>query len=125
MPSRIIFGLALITLFVISGELARANERVVIVARFYPSPGREAQLEERLLRSLNYVKRAEPNVAYHLHRSAKEPIVFLLYEDFPSQAALDQHRAETLVALRKEEGPIPEGILSRSTEAEIYQFLAE
>ena len=125
MRRRTIHGLALVTLFAISGEMARADEQVVIVARYYPAPGREAELEARLLRSLKYVKQAEPNVSYRLHRSAKEPPVFLFYEVYPSQAARDQHLTETLAALRKEAGPMPEGILSRPPEVEAYGFLAE
>ena len=125
MHRRMIYGLALFTLFAISGETARADERVVIVARYYPAPGREADLEARLLRSLKYVKQAEPNVSYRLHRSAKEPTVFLFYEVYPSQAARDQHVTETLTALRREAGPMPEGILSRPPEVEAYGFLAE
>jgi len=120
-----IYGLALVTLFAISGAMARADERVVIVARYYPAPGREAELEARLLGSLKYVKQAEPNVAYRLHRSAKEPTVFLFFEVYPSQAARDQQLTETLAALRKEAGPMPEGFLSRPPEVEAYGFLAE
>src|SRR2546430_8826036 len=86
MHRRTIHGLALAALFAISGDMARADEQVVIVARYYPTPGREAELEARLLRSLKYVKQAEPNVSYRLHRSAKDPTVFLFYEVYPSQA---------------------------------------
>jgi len=125
MHRRTIHGLALVTLFAISGEMARADEQVVIVARYYPAPGREADLEARLLRSLKYVKQAEPNVSYRLHRSAKDPTVFLFYEVYPSQAALDQHLTVTLTAFRKEAGPVPEGIFSRPPEVETYGFLAE
>jgi len=125
MHRRTLHGLALVTLFAISGEMARADEQVVIVARYYPAPGREADLEARLLRSLKYVKQAEPNVSYRLHRSAKEPTVFLFYEVYPSQAARDQHVTETLTALRREAGPMPEGILGRPPEVEAYGFLAE
>jgi quinol monooxygenase YgiN len=54
------------------------------------------------------VKQAEPNVSYRLHRSAKDPTAFLFYEVYPSQAARDKHLTETLPALRKEAGPMPE-----------------
>ena len=125
MHRRTIHGLTLAALFAISSEMARADEQVVIVARYYPTPGREAELEARLLRSLKYVKQAEPNVSYRLHRSAKDPTVFLFYEVYPSQAARDKHLTETLPALRKEAGPMPEGILSRPPEIETYGSLAE
>jgi quinol monooxygenase YgiN len=125
MHCRMIYGLALVALFAISSEMARADERVVIVARYYPASGREAELEARLLRALKFLKQAEPNVSYRLHRSAKEPTVFLFYEVYPSQAARDQHIAETLPAFRKEARPVPEGIFSRSPKVEAYGFLAE
>ena len=125
MHRRTIQGLALAALFAIFGEMARAEEQVVIVGRFYPTPGREAELETRLLRSVKFVKQLEPNITYRLHRSAKEPTVFLFYEVYPSQAARDQHVTETLTALRREAGPMPEGILSRPPEVEAYGFLAE
>lgn len=63
MHRRAIFGLALATMFAVSGRMALADEHV-IVARYHPAPGREAELEARLLRSLKYVKQAEPNASY-------------------------------------------------------------
>jgi len=120
---KAIHCLALVTLFAVSGQMARADEQVVIVGRYYPAPGREAELEARLLQVLKHLKQAEPNVTFRLHRSAKEPTVFLFYDVFPSQAALD-HERETVAALRKKDPP-PEGIFSRPPEVETYGFLAE
>lgn len=124
MHRRMIYGLALVALFAISVEGAWAGEQVVVVARLYPAPGREAELEARLLRSVKYVKQAEPNITYRLHRSVKEPTVFLYYEVYPSQAAYDQHHTETIPAFRKEAGPQPEGIFSRPPEIEFFGLLA-
>jgi len=109
----------------ISSGIARADEQVVIVSRFCPTPGREAELEARFLRSVQFVKQAEPNITYRLHRSTKEPTVFLYYEVYPSQAAFDHHRTQTLAAFRKEAGQPPEGIFSRPPEVETYRLLAE
>jgi quinol monooxygenase YgiN len=64
-------------------------------------------------------------IAPQAGREAKEPTVFLVYEVNPSQAARDQHVTETLTALRREAGPMPEGILGRPPEVEAYGFLAE
>jgi quinol monooxygenase YgiN len=123
MHRRTILGLVVAALFSLSSEMVRADEQVIIVGRHHPAPGREAELEARLLRILNYLKQAEPNVNYRLHRSAKEPTVFLFYEVFPSQAALD-HERETVAALRKNDPP-PEGIFSRPAEVETYRLLAQ
>jgi quinol monooxygenase YgiN len=124
MHRRTVLGLAMAALLAISGESARADEQVVVVARFYPASGREAELEARLLRSVKFVKQAEPNFTYRLHRSAKEPTSFLYYEVYPDQAAFDRHR-QTVAAFRQEAGPPPEGIFSRPPEIEFFGLLAE
>ena len=49
--------------------------------------------------------------------------MFLFYDVFPSQAALD-HERETVAALRKKD-PAPEGIFSRPPEVESYRLLAD
>jgi quinol monooxygenase YgiN len=121
----LIAGGILAALFAMPIASAWADEQVIIVSRFYPIAGREAELEARLVRSVKFVKKAEPNITYRLHRSAKEPTVFLYYEVYPSQAAFDKHRTETLAMFRKEAGPPPEGIFSRPPEVEIYRLLAE
>jgi len=125
MRRRTIRGLVLAMLFAMFGEAAWAGGQIVIVARFYPAPGREAELEARLLRSVTYVMQAEPDITYRLHRSAKERTVFLYYEVHPSQASIDRHRTETIAAFRKEAGPPPEGIFSRPPEVEAFGLLAE
>src|SRR5580704_1327418 len=88
-----------------------AEEQVILTSRFYPTAGREAELEARLLRIVELVKKAEPDYTYRLHRSVKDPVVFMFYEIYPSQAAFDRHRTETFPAARQVVGPAPEGIL--------------
>jgi quinol monooxygenase YgiN len=123
MHRQMIKWLALAALLALSGGAARADEQVVIVERLYPAPGREAELEARLLRAVKFVKQAEPNITYRLHRSVKEPTMFL-YHVLPSQAALDRHR-QTIAAFRQEAGQPPEGIYSRPPEIEYFGLLAE
>jgi quinol monooxygenase YgiN len=123
MTRRTIYCLALAALFAISGQMARAEEQANIVWRYYPAPGREAELEARLVRIVKYLKQAEPTITYRLHRSAKEPTVLMFYEIFPSQAARD-HDRETVAALRKRDPP-PDGIFGRPPEVETYGLLVE
>ena len=123
MTRRTIHCLALAALFALSGQMARADEPIITVNRLYPAPGREAELEARLVRIVKYLKRAEPTVTYRLHRSAKEPTVFMFYEIFPSQAALD-HERDTVAALRKRDPP-PDGIFGRPPEVETFGLLVE
>ena len=102
-----------------------ADEAITIVGRFYPTPGREDELEARPLKSVEFVRKAEPNISYRVHRSTKGPTVFLYYEVYPSQAAFDYHVKTTLPALRKEVGPPPEGIFAKPPEVEFYRALTE
>ncbi len=123
MTRRTIHCLTLAALFAISGQMARADEQVITVGRYYPAPGREAELEARLLRIAKYLKQQEPTVTYRVHRSAKEPTVFMFYSIFPSQAALDRSRA--LVADGQKRDPPPDGIFGRPAELETYGLLVE
>ena len=94
---------------------------VVLVSRFYPTPGREDELQARFLKVVEFVRKAEPNTVYRLNRSTKEPVVFLWYEVYESQAALENHSKVVLPAFRKEYGPAPDGIFARPSETEIYR----
>src|SRR5882672_866078 len=111
MTRRTIHCLALAALFAISGQIARADEQIITVGRYYPAPGREAELEARLVRIAKYLMKAEPTVTYRLHRSAKEPAVFMFYVTYPSQAALDHARAT--VADGQKRDPPPDGIFGK------------
>ena len=66
---------------------------------------------------------AEPDATFRLHRSVKEPNVFLWYEVYPSQAAYDNHLKVVMVNFRKESGPTPDGIIAKPSESEIFSEL--
>ncbi|MGI8961101.1 MAG: putative quinol monooxygenase [Bryobacteraceae bacterium] len=54
-------------------------------------PGREQELEKEL-RALIVPTRSEPGcLVYVLHRDPEDPCMFMFYEKFESQAALDAH----------------------------------
>ena len=94
-----------------------------MIARFVATPGREDELEARLLKTVEFVRTAEPAYTFRMHRSTKDPSVFLFYEVYPSRAALDQHSNITLPASRKEFGPLAEGLLARPPEIERFRAL--
>jgi quinol monooxygenase YgiN len=105
------------------GSVNAADEQIVLTTRVYPAPGREAETEARVVRFVELVKKAEPDITYRLHRSTKEPTIFLFYEVYPSQAAFDKHRTVTIPAVRSVVGAAPEGLLARPLETEIYRIL--
>jgi quinol monooxygenase YgiN len=66
---------------------------ITIVAKLQAAPGKEADLEEALTAMVGNVKQHEKGkaLAYTLHKSAKEPGLFLFYEQYADQAAVDAH----------------------------------
>jgi quinol monooxygenase YgiN len=102
-----------------------ADGSIVMVRKNFPTPGREDELQSRWLKLVEFLRKAEPNAVFHLHRTTKEPVVFLWYEVFESQAALDNHLKVVVPAFQKEFGPTPEGILARPSESETYRNIAK
>jgi len=98
---------------------------IVMVRKNYPTPGREDELQMRWLKLVEFLRKAEPNAVFQLHRTTKEPVVFLWYEVFESQAALDNHLKVVVPAFQKEIGPTPEEILARPSEAETYRNISK
>jgi quinol monooxygenase YgiN len=113
-------------LLVVAAQAARAaDESVTLIGRFYASPGREAEVEARFLQLVAFVRKAEPNITYRLHRSIKDPSVFVFYEVFPSQAARDEHTNIHIPAFQKEFGATAEGLFARPPEREFFRALAD
>jgi quinol monooxygenase YgiN len=100
--------------------LAQPVGPVVVLVKVFPSAGREGELQALYLKRLEYLRKAEPDASFKLHRTAKEPTVFLWYEVYPSQAAYDNHLKVVMINFRKDFGPTPEGILARPSESESY-----
>jgi quinol monooxygenase YgiN len=98
---------------------------IAMVRKNFPTPGREDELQMRWLKLVEFLRKAEPNAVFQLHRTTKEPVVFLWYEVFESQAALDNHLKVVVPAFQKEFGPTPEGILMRPSEAETYRLISK
>ena len=119
-------AIVILTVFgwLVAPSLASAStEPIVVVVRFFPAEGREDEAQARLANLAKFVPKANPGVTFQLHRSAKAPVVFLLYEVFPSQAALDNQQKTVLPEFLKEFGPAAQGLFARPNEVEIYRRL--
>jgi len=102
-----------------------ADEPIIVVVRFFPTEGREDEAQARLAKLATFVPKLNPGVTFRLHRSTKGSTVFLLYETFPSQAALENQPKTVLPAFLKEFGQTPEGLCSRPNEVEFYRMLSD
>ena len=78
-----------------------ADDSVMVIARLYATAGREAELEARILKSVEFVRKAEPDITYRAYRSQKDPSMFVYFEVYPSQTAFDRHAKETMPAFRR------------------------
>lgn len=66
---------------------------LTVVAKIYPKPGRETEIEALLVKMAAAVRQHEPDcLVYRPHRSTGEPIVFYFYEQYRTDAAFELHR---------------------------------
>jgi quinol monooxygenase YgiN len=67
---------------------------IVLAAKYFVKAGRGDEVEAALRRMAPLVKAGEPGCkVYHANRPAENRDVFLLYEQYTDQAALDAHRS--------------------------------
>jgi quinol monooxygenase YgiN len=123
------FAKALALIFVVAGlglictpKALAADEPIIVVVRLFPAEGREDEARARLVKLMKFVPANNPGVTFRLHQSTKKPTVFLLYETFPTQAALDSQPKTVLPAFAKEHGATPEGLWARPNEVEFYRM---
>ena len=64
---------------------------ITVVARLTAKQGSEKQLEEALRAMIPKVREEPGALAYVLHQPVKNPTVFVFYEVYQDQAALDHH----------------------------------
>jgi quinol monooxygenase YgiN len=66
---------------------------IVLTAKYFAKPGKGDEVEGLLRRMAPLVSANEPGCRlYHANRSADNADIFLLYEHYADQAALDAHR---------------------------------
>lgn len=66
---------------------------IVLVAKYHCKPGMGDQVSAALQRMAPLVKEHEPGCSlYHANRSIDNPDLFLLYEHYADEAALQVHR---------------------------------
>ena len=98
---------------------------IVVLVKVFSAAGREDELQVLYLKRLEFLRKAEPDASFRLHRSVKEPNTFLWYEVYPSQDAYDSHLKVVMPAFRKEVGPTPDGVIAKPSESETYIELAK
>ncbi|MDQ6916576.1 MAG: antibiotic biosynthesis monooxygenase [Pseudomonadota bacterium] len=101
-----------------------ANE-LTVVAKLRAAKDKGDALAALLTEQIGVVRSAEPGcLVYRLHRSTKDPELFLFYEVYEDQAAYDAHRkAPHLAACRERREK--EALIDGVVEVEIFRAIAE
>jgi len=101
------------------------TREVTVVAKVRAAKGKGDALAALLTEQVGVVRKAEPGcLAYRVHRSTKDPEVFLFYETYADDAAFDVHRKAPHLAeyrKRREEAGLVEG----AVEVDVFRAFAE
>jgi quinol monooxygenase YgiN len=98
---------------------------LTVVAKIRAAKGKGDALAALLAEQAAAVRKAEPGcLVYRPHRSTKDADLFLFYEQYRDEAALDAHRkAPHLAAYRARRET--EGLTEGAVEVEIYRSLTD
>lgn len=98
---------------------------LTVVAKIRAAKGKGDALAALLAEQAAAVRAAEPGcLMYRPHRSTRDPDLFLFYETYQDDAALDAHRrAPHLAAFRERRER--EGLTEGAVEVEIFRPLAD
>ena len=97
---------------------------LTVVAKIRAAKGKGDALAALLAEQAAAVRQAEPGcLVYRAHRSTKDPDVFLFYEMYQDDAALDAHRkAPHLAAFRERRER--EGLTEGAAQIEVFRSLS-
>lgn len=98
---------------------------ITIVAKLRAAKGKGDALAALLTEQAAAVRSAEPGcLVYRPHRSTKDPDVFLFYEQYVDEAAVEVHRkAPHLLAFRERRER--EGLTEGAVEVELFRSLTD
>ena len=101
------------------------SNALVVVAKIRATKGKGDALAALLSEQVAVVRKAEPGcLVYRLHRSSRDADLFLFYEVYEGDAALELHRkAPHLAAYRARREN--EGLTEGAVEVEIYRSITE
>lgn len=98
---------------------------VTVVARIRAARGKGDALAALLGEQVGVVRKSEPGcLAYRLHRSTKDPELFLFYETYADDGAFDAHRRSPHLATYRQRRE-QEGLVEGAVEVEIFRALTE
>ena len=99
-----------------------ADGQVTVVATFKATPGMEGTVRSTI-EAVIAPTRAEPGcINYDLHQSSDDPSIFMLYENWVSKKALDEHLAMPYL---KDLVAKADAMLAEPIDIALYQMISE
>jgi quinol monooxygenase YgiN len=96
---------------------------LTVVAHIRAAPGRGDALAALLAEQAAVVLGAEPGcLIYRVHRSTRDPELFLFYETYADEAAFDAHRTAAHLAAFRERRE-KEGLTAGPAQVEVYRSI--
>jgi len=68
-----------------------SNNPISVVATIKAKPGKESEVKEELIKLITPTRAETGCINYDLHESVEQPGVFVFYENWASQQALEEH----------------------------------
>jgi quinol monooxygenase YgiN len=70
-----------------------ADRKVTVIARFKAKPGMEETVRQEVMNLVAPTRSEAGCINYDLHQSSDDPSLLMLYENWVSKEALDEHLA--------------------------------
>ena len=70
------------------------QDKVTVIATVKAKPGMQAQVKEAVMALVGPTRAEAGCINYDFHQSSDDPGVFMLYENWVSKQALDEHLAK-------------------------------
>jgi quinol monooxygenase YgiN len=98
---------------------------LTLIAKIRAAKGKGDALAALLEEQVAKVKASEPGLlVYRPHRSTKDPDVFVFYEQYRDEAALDAHRKSPILAAYRERRE-KEGLTEGGVEVEFFRSITD
>lgn len=97
-----------------------ADEKVTVIARVRAKAGLEEQVRKEIVALIAPTRAETGCINYDLHQSADDPALFMLYENWTSMRALEDHLAMPYLEAFKAKAP---GLLAEPLDLSFWKMI--
>jgi quinol monooxygenase YgiN len=98
------------------------EDKVTVVASFLAKPGKESAVKLAIEAVIASTRAESGCMNYDLHQSTEDPAVFMLYENWKSKKALEEHLAMPYL---KDLVAKADDLLAKPIDIQLYRMISE